>query len=246
MFPLCWNLGNVGHWVVYNVCFHEKKLTYFNTINPESAWEMEKKTLERLWPRLLTGFRYMWFEAFPDMEPTFLEGPFSVEFGPLVKQPDYNCCGVMVMLFMEFWDGDLPGNLAEEMLDLAKIERLRKRITSDILLHPDNIRKDFVMQSVEAMVKRKRKPKQKTAEGSVVEADTETEKRRTRQSKKIDEEKEDEEKKVAKQTEQTTEKKAEETVVYKKESKEYTDSLAKQYNRRKKKEEKKRQQEQDA
>ena len=79
------------------------------------------------------------------------EGVFKVKFAPLLLQPNLNCCALSTLMFMEYWDGKIPRNIAQEMQSLDIMNGMRKVILQDILFSERNERIGFVKEFLEKL-----------------------------------------------------------------------------------------------
>ena len=143
MFPLCYE----AHWVVYSLDVKNKILYFFNSVDPEASWPIHKKVIKHLWPKFFIA-AHTWSTINTGEHLERWDGPFQVMFAPDIKQPDSNCCGLMVLLFAQFWNGRLPECIKQGMVDLKIIENLRKKICNEILLAEDNKFRSFVIERI--------------------------------------------------------------------------------------------------
>ena len=79
------------------------------------------------------------------------EGVFKVKFAPLLLQPNLNCCALSSLMFMEYWDGKIPRNIADEMQSLDIMNGMRRVILQDILFSERNERIGFVKEFLEKL-----------------------------------------------------------------------------------------------
>ena len=153
------------------------------------------------------------------------EGVFKVKFAPLLRQPNLNCCALSTLMFMEYWDGKIPRNIADEMQSLDIMNGMRRVVLQDILFSERNERIGFVKEFLEKLKTKLKKSSSATQVPTAVSEQPSTPATSTQQ----------------KQSTQRGRTRAQTAALLptpvaeqpKKESKEFTDYLDKLYRRRK-------------
>ena len=121
-----------NHWVCFAVDFRSKTMVYFNSLSLKS-WPEERKMLEYMWPRIIMSMMLLYGEYICGDKADRYEGLFTVKFAPCLLQPNLNWCALSTLMFMEYWDGKIPRNIAEEMQSLDIMNGMRRVVLQDIL-----------------------------------------------------------------------------------------------------------------
>lgn len=100
-----------NHWVLYVVDVERKRLFYINNLNTGEDWDSGKIIFEQLWKNLLCVSRKI-------DEHRCWPQQFTNALQVQCTQPDTHSCGIVVMLFMDQFDGSQHDTLAERINDL--------------------------------------------------------------------------------------------------------------------------------
>ncbi|XP_019055651.1 PREDICTED: ubiquitin-like-specific protease ESD4 [Nelumbo nucifera] len=119
--PLC----ILHHWFLYVINLRDKKMQILNSL-PEFIIQIEPKHHFRMKETCSQILSHLSGTPMPITE-------WGVEFTYLPIQKNKSDCGIFMIKYMEYWDGQLTKSFSQD-----DIPYFRRKITADLLLHSEN------------------------------------------------------------------------------------------------------------